>query len=99
MGVQIVKKLKGLFIQNPEQEPEQKYKPMELNTIFESDSKDFLKDDILRILCAIIYKTKYAAYFYISISVNKYNIKIKINLNTSGNFILFKIIKKFKLFK
>ena len=72
---------------------------MELNMIFKSDSKDFLKDDILRILSVIIYITEYAAQFYILININKYNIKIIINLNASGNFILFKIIKKFRLFK
>ena len=57
------KKLKDLSIQTPEKEPEQRYRQSELNIIFESDSEDFLKDDILRILYIIIYKTDYAVYF------------------------------------
>ena len=63
---------------------------MNLNIIFELDSEIFLKNDILRILCA----TEYIAYFYIHISVNGYNIKAIINLGALKNFILFKIIIK-----
>ena len=61
--IQINKKLKNLFIQNPEKESKQKYGQSELDIIFESDSEDFLKNDILRILCAIICETDYAVYF------------------------------------
>ena len=63
------KKLEGLFIQNPEKKPEQEYKQLELDIIFESDSEDFLKDDILRILYAIIYIIKYAAHFHVSVNI------------------------------
>ena len=70
---------------------------MKLNTIFELDSKDFLKVDILWIVYAIIYIIKYAAHFYISISVNKYSIRIIVNLGTLENFISSKIIENFKL--
>ena len=72
---------------------------MKLNTIFELDSEDSLKDDILRNLCTIIYETKYAAHFYVLININKHNIKVIINSGASGNFILFKIIIKFRLLK
>ena len=72
---------------------------MELNIIFESDSEDSLKIDILRTLCAIICVIKYVTYFYIFISVNKYSIKIIINLSISGYFILPKMVEKFRLFK
>ena len=57
------KKLKNSFIQIPEKEPEQKYKQSELNIIFESDSENFLKDDILRIIYVTVCKTDYAVYF------------------------------------
>jgi len=57
------KKLKGPSIQTPKKEPEQGYKQSKLNTIFESDSEDFLKDDILRTVCATVCGTNYAVYF------------------------------------
>ena len=47
-GTQEVKKLEDFFIQNSEKEPEQRYGQSELDIIFESDSEDFLKNDILR---------------------------------------------------
>ena len=69
---------------------------MKLNTIYESDDlKDSLENDILR----TIYAIKYAAHFYISISVNKHNIRAIINSGVLGNFILFRIVDKFRLFK
>ena len=70
-----------------------------MDIIFELDSENSLKNDILRDLCATVYKTKYAVYFYVLISVNKYNTRAIINLGASGNFILSKIIKKFRLLK
>ena len=63
MEIQTDKKLEDSFIQNPEKKPEQGYEQSELDIIFESDSEDFLKNDILRIICAIICETDYAAYF------------------------------------
>ena len=57
------KKLENSFTQNSKKEPEQKYEQSELNIIFESDSEDFLKDDILRTIYAIICETDYAAHF------------------------------------
>ena len=71
---------------------------MKLDTIYESNEfEDFLKskNHILRILCV----TEYAAYFYISININKHSIKVIINLGILGNFILFRVIEKFDLFK
>ena len=41
------KKLISSFIQNPEKKTEQKYEQSELDIIFESDSEDFLKNNIL----------------------------------------------------
>ena len=65
------KKLKDSFIQIPEKEPEQGYRQSELDIIFELDSEDFLEDDILRILYAIVYKINYKTYFKISVRINK----------------------------
>ena len=87
MGIQKNKKLKNSFIQNPEKESEQEYRQSELNIIFESDSEDFLKNDILRILYITVYAIKYAAHFYISVNIHGYNIRIIINFGATGNFI------------
>ena len=59
----------------------------------------FLKNDILRNLCIIIYKTDYAAYFQIFVKMNGYDIKIIINSDVTGNFILLRAVKKFKIYK
>ena len=99
MGVQTDKKLKDSSIQNPEKEPEQEYRQSELDIIFESDSEDFLRNGILRILCAIICKTDYATHFQIPVNINKYNIRTMIDSGATGNFILIKIIKIYKIFK
>ena len=93
------KKLKNPFIQISKKKPEQRYKQSELDIIFESDSEDFLKNNILRILYIIIYKINYVAYFQISVNINGYNIKIIIDSGATGNFILIKIIKIQKIFK
>ena len=99
VGIQEDKKLKGLFIQTPEKKPEQEYGQSKLNIIFESDSKDFLKDDILRILYIIICKTDYAVHFQISVKINGYNIRTIINSGVTEIFILIRIIKIYRIFK
>ena len=47
----------------------------------------------------IIYGTDYAAYFQVLININKYNIRIIIDSDVTGNFILIKIIKKYRISK
>ena len=97
--IQPSKKLVGPFIQTPEKEPEQEYRQSELDTIFESDSKDFLKDDILRIICATVCKTDYTIYFQIFVKINEHDIRIIIDSGVTENSILFKAVKKFKIYK
>jgi hypothetical protein len=73
---------------------------MELDTIYESDdSEDFLefKDNILRTLYATICVTDYAAYFNVNIRINGYSIRALVNSGINGNFILSRIMNKFKL--
>ena len=69
--IQPNKKLVGFFIQTPEKKPEQGYRQSELDIIFESDSEDFLKDDILRTLYTIICEINYETYFKISVKINR----------------------------
>ena len=57
-----VKKLKGPS-QIPVKEPDLGYIQSELKIIFESDSENSLKNDILRILYITICDTNYAVYF------------------------------------
>ena len=88
------KKLENPFIQNSEKEPEQEYGQSELDIIFESDSEDFLKNDILRTVCAIVCGTDYAAHFQIFVNINGYNTRTMVDSDATGNFILIRIIIK-----
>ena len=72
---------------------------MKLDIIFESDSENFLKNDILRIICATVCRINYAVYFQISVKINEYDIKIIIDSGATGNFISPRIFKIFKIFK
>ena len=89
------KKLKDPFIQTPEKEPEQGYRQSELDIIFESDSEDFLKNNILRIIYATICATSYETYFKLFIKINNWFTTVIIDSGATGNFILSRTVEKF----
>ena len=95
VGTSTAKKLNCPSTKNLEKELDLRYTLIELNIICELEDFSEPKDDILRTLCA----TEYAVYFYMSITINERSTRAIINSGASGNFILFRIIKKFKLFK
>ena len=70
---------------------------MELDIIFESDSEDFLKNDILRILCATVCGIDYKTHFKIPVRINGWFTIAMMDLNVTKIFILLKTVKKFMI--